>query len=207
MMTESGKQAYLLWDMAGTLIPFNQVTGVPCVLPDADQFLAELGQSFGQVVTTGDIASSARALLAGFGIAGHFQQIFGDLFEPVGKPYGAILKKLGGDPRQSLAIGDRLRADIASDTADVVTLLINQEGDTVTTGLVAHIIASLQREGPSFPEAFAVWQKKAVPAPELVGSRVGGQIVSAARLDLGFALDLLQFSHPALDGDRLIIQI
>ena len=152
-------QAFLLWDMAGTLIPFDPLTGAPGLLPEADQFLGELGESFRQVVTTGDMTASARNLLTGFGIGNHFERVFGDLFAPVGKPYGAILGQLQGDPSRSLAIGDRLRADIACDTDQVVTLLINQDGDTVTAGLVAHTIGRLRRLAGTFPQAWAtLWE-------------------------------------------------
>ncbi len=200
-------QAFLLWDMAGTLIPFDPLTGAPGLLPEADQFLGELGESFRQVVTTGDMTASARNLLTGFGIGNHFERVFGDLFAPVGKPYGAILGQLQGDPSRSLAIGDRLRADIACDTDQVVTLLINQDGDTVTAGLVAHTIGRLRRLAGTFPQAWATLWETAQPAEELAGPRAGGTIVEGRRADLGFPLQLWRFSHEALDGQRLIIQI
>lgn len=206
-VSPAGGQPFLLWDMAGTLIPFNPVTGAPELLPEADQFLGELGEAFGQVVTTGDMTGNARSLLTGFGIGDHFQRVFGDLYCPVGKPYGAILAKLAGDPARSLAIGDRLRADIASDTDQVVTLLINQDGDTVTAGLVAHTIGLLRRRGGTFPEAFAAAWGEAEPDRQLAGDRAGGAISEGRRADLGFPLQLWRFSHEALDGERLIIQI
>ena len=207
MTDPQGPHPYLLWDMAGTLIPFDPLTGAPGVLPEADQFLAELGESHGQVVTTGDMTGNARSLLNGFGIGGHFERVFGDLYCPVGKPYGAILKTLGGDPQRSLAIGDRLRSDIASDTDQVVSLLINQDGDTVSCGLVAHIVGRLRRESEIFAEAFTTLWDQARPVAELAGPRAGGTISEGRSLDLGFPLRLMRFRHDALDGQRLIIQI
>ena len=55
------------------------------------------------------------------------EAVFGDLIYPVGKPYGEILRQLGGLADRSLAVCDRLRADIPADTDEVVTILINQD--------------------------------------------------------------------------------
>ncbi len=200
-------RAFLLWDMAGTLIPFDPVTGTPGALPGCDEFLPELGQDFRLVVTTGDQTDSARNLLGGFGLLCHFEKVFGDLFSPVGKPFGEILRQMGGKPSCSMAIGDRLGADIASDTPEVITLLINQGGDTVSAGLVALVIGKLRKLSPEFPEAFALLCQQSKPDDALLGKRGQGEVVKAWRGNLGFPCQLLLFQHPVLDGDRLIIQI
>ena len=197
----------LMWDMAGTLIPFDPVTGTPGPLPGCDEFLPELGRDFRQVVTTGDERDSARGLLSGFGLAGHFEEIYGDLFAPVGKPFGEILRHLGGSPCCSMAIGDRLRSDVASDTDGVVTLLINQNGDVATAGAVTLVLRSLLRKARDFPTAFDRLSQEWQAAPDLVGERSGGQITRASAGDLGFPCRLLRFEHPVLDGDRMIVQI
>lgn len=200
-------KAFLLWDMAGTLVPFDPVTGSPRALPGCDEFLPELGQDFRLIVTTGDQKDSARNLLGGFGLLSHFEKVFGDLFSPVGKPYGEILRQLGGLPTCSLAIGDRLGADIASDTPEVVTLLINQGDDTVSAGLVAMVIGKLRKMSPNFPEAFHLLCQKSEPDESLQGYRGQGEVVKAWRGNLGFPCQMFLFQHPVLDGDRLIIQI
>lgn len=199
--------AFICWDMAGTLIPFDPVTGTACSLPGADEFLPELAQNFRLVVTTGDATSNAKSLLSGFDLLNHFEMVLGDLFAPVGKPYGEILRHLGGDPLRSLAVGDRLRADVASDTPDVVTILVNQGDDTVSVGIVNHIILQLNRLGANYPDAFEALCEKSTPNAELVGDRAGGRISAAWDANLGFPLLLLRFSHPVLDSDRLVIQI
>ena len=197
----------LLWDMAGTLIPFDPVTGSAGPLPGCGEFLPELSQDFRLVVTTGDQREGARSLLSGFGLASHFEKIYGDLFAPVGKPYGEILRQMGGNPDCSLAIGDRLRTDVASDTPDVVTLLINQNGDTVSAGLVAMVIRSLRKESPTFPAAFELLCGKAEPDDSLLGDRAGGEITHYWKYNMGFPCKLLRFSHTVLNGDRMIILI
>lgn len=198
---------FLFWDMAGTLIPFDPLTGAPGPLPGCDEFLPELGQHFRMLVTTGDEQGSARGLLSGFGLVNHFEKIFGDLFAPVGKPYGEILRHLGGRPGCSLAIGDRIRSDVASDTPEVVTLLINQNGDIANAGAVSMVIRHLLRLEGNFPAAFEALagQWEADPGP--VGERAGGHITRCWRGDMGFPCQLMRFSHPVLDGDRMIIQI
>jgi hypothetical protein len=205
--TQNRQHAVLLWDMAGTLIPFDPYSGAPRALPECDEFLPELARDFRMVVTTGDGHDSARGLLAGFGLVNHFECIYGDLFSPVGKPYGEILRHLGGRPEWSLSIGDRMSADVASDTDQVVTLLINQGDDVATAGLVFLIISTLKRHAQDFPAAFVAWRETLEPAPEAMGPSYGGEIVEAHRTSKGLSCLLLTYRHPVLDGDRFIIQI
>lgn len=159
------------------------------------------------VVTTGDQKAGARSLLSGFGLMGHFEKIFGDLFAPVGKPYGEILRNLGGQPACSLAIGDRLSTDVASDTSEVLTILINQDGGTSSAGAVAMAIRILRGKADNFPEAFDLVCQESIPDDSLLGSRCGGEITHAWRCDKGLYCWMARFTHPVLDGDRMIIVI
>ena len=201
------RTAVMMWDMAGTLIPYDPVTGRPLPLPGCDEYLPELGRYFRLVVTTGDGSASARGFLAGFEILPHMEQVFGDLSNPVGKPYGEILRVLGGRPDRSLAIGDRLRADIPADTDQVVTILVNQEGDIINAGMVSFMTHILRKQSECFPEAFRLRAATATPDPEPVGSAWGGEVTQAWRRNDGFDYRLLVYRHSALAGERLIIVI
>ena len=196
-----------MWDMAGTLLPYNSVTGTTSPLPGCDDFLPELGQDYRMVVTTGDQKAGAQSLLSGFGLMGHFEKIFGDLFAPVGKPYGEILRNLGGRPACSVAIGDRLSTDVASDTSEVLTILINQGDETANAGAVAMAIRILRGKADTFPEAFDLVCQESQPDESLLGSRCGGEITHAWRCDKGLYCWMARFTHPVLDGDRMIIVI
>ena len=44
----------MFWDLAGTLIPYDNVTGRPGPLPGCGDFLPELARDFRLVVTTGE---------------------------------------------------------------------------------------------------------------------------------------------------------
>lgn len=203
----SPSTAIMCWDMAGTLIPYDPVTGRPFPLPGFSDFLPELARYFRLVVTTGDGTASARGFLDNFEILPHMEKVFGDLMYPVGKPYGQILRELGGEPEQSLAVGDRLRADIPADTDRMVTILINQEGEIINAGMVSFMTHILRKQSPSFPEAFRLLAANAAPDPEPVGSAWGGEITEAWRRNDGFDYRLLVYRHSALAGDRLIILI
>ncbi len=197
----------LLWDMAGTLIPFDPVTGRAAALPGGEEFLPEMGKDFRLVVTTGDETRSARNLLSGFGLLSNFEDVFGGLYTPLGKPYGRILRSINGKPQCSLAIGDRLRADLPADTDEVVTILINQNSEIINAGMVSFLISVLKKNGDSFPEAFHSLTKNADPAPELMGELQGGHVLSAWNCHTGFSFQMLKYQHPLLDGERLLIVI
>ena len=201
------RTAVMMWDMAGTLIPYDPVTGRPQPLPGCAEFLPELARHFRLVVTTGDGSASARGFLAGFEILPHLERVFGDLSSPVGKPYGEILRQIGGHPDRSLAIGDRLRADIPADTDQVVTILVNQEGDIINAGMVSFMAHILRKQSERFPEAFRLLAANAAPDPDPVGSAWGGEITQAWRRNDGFEYRLLVYRHSALAGDRLVIVI
>jgi hypothetical protein len=201
------RTAVMMWDMAGTLIPYDPVTGRPQPLPGCDQYLPELARHFRLVVTTGDGSASARGFLAGFEILPHLEQVFGDLGNPVGKPYGEVLRVLGGRPENSLAVGDRLRADIPADTDQVVTILVNQDGDIINAGMVSFMVHLLRKQSDNFPQAFHLLAANAAPDPDPVGSAWGGEVTRAWRRNDGFEYRLVVYRHSALDGDRLIIII
>jgi hypothetical protein len=206
MAAENGK--FILWDMAGTLIPFDTTTGRPRALPECGDFLPELGRDFRMICTTGDSTAGARGLLENFEILPHLESIYGDLNQPVGKPYGEILRQLEGDPLRSLAIGDRLRADIPSDTSDVVTLLVNQEGEINSAGMVSYMIHVLNRQAADdYPTAFRHLTITAAIDKEAAGPREGGRITSAWRRNDGFDYCLWVYEHDALRGERLVISL
>jgi len=203
----SPTESVLLWDMAGTLIPYDPVSGRPLPLPGCDDFLPELSRDFRMVVTTGDGTASARAYLGSCEILPHMEAVFGDLTHPVGKPYGEILRQIGGNPTASLAIGDRLRADIPADTDQVVTLLINQEGNLANAGMVAFMTHILRKQSANFPEAFRLLAANAAPDPEREGPAGGGVVSRAWKRHDGFQYLLWDYQHASLEGDRLVIVI
>ncbi len=196
----------IMWDMAGTLIPFDPITGRPRALPDCEDFLPELARDFHMVCSTGDSTAGARGLLDSFDILPFLEDIYGDLNQPVGKPYGEILRQLGGTASHSLAVGDRLRADIASDTDQVVTILINQDGDVTSAGMVSYMIHLLNRQATDdYPTAFRHLTITATIDNDTVGPVAGGRITAAWRRNDGFDYRLWVFEHAALDGERLVM--
>ncbi len=206
MAEDSGR--FIMWDMAGTLIPFDTVTGHPRSLPGCEDFLPELGRDFRMICTTGDSPAGARSLLDSFDILPHLENIFGDLNQPFGKPYKAILQQIEGIPAQSIAVGDRLRADIASDTDEVVTILINQSGEINSAGMVSYMLHVLKRQAaPDYPTAFRHLTITATIDKDSVGEFAGGRITSAWRRNDGFDYRLLVFEHDALVGERMVIDL
>ncbi|MCP4571371.1 MAG: HAD family hydrolase [bacterium] len=197
----------LLWDLAGTLLPWDETTGRPGVLPGCDEYLPELCREFRQYVTTGDSCGGARQLLAGFEILEYFEDVYGDLMGPVGKPYGAILQAVGGDPARSLAVGDRLKSDVAADTPDVVTVLINQDGRTHNCAMVAFLVHLLRRKNAFFPAAFDTLMAGADPDPDVLGEAQGGEITAAGRRSDGLSYRLWRFEHTLLDEPRRVVVI
>ena len=197
----------LFWDLAGTLLPWDQQSGRPSVLPGCDEYLPELRRDFRMYVTTGDSCGGARQFLKEFEILEHFENVYGDLMGPVGKPYGAILREVGGDPAGSLAVGDRLKSDVAADTPDVVTVLINQDGQTHNCATVAFLVRLLQRQDADFPAAFDALLAGAEPDPTALGEARGGAITAAARRDDGLSYRLWRFEHTLLDEPRRVVVI
>lgn len=196
----------LFWDMAGTLIPFDQTTGRPRALPGSEDFLPELARDFHMVCSTGDSPAGARGLLEAFEILPYLEDIYGDLNQPVGKPYKEILRQMDGQANRSLAVGDRLRADIASDTDEIVTILINQDGDLTSAGMVSYMIHLLNRQSADdYPTAFRHLTISAARDEASLGPRAGGRVVEAWRRNDGFDYRLWVFQHDALGGERLVM--
>ncbi len=193
--------------MAGTLISYDGITGRPDTIPGGEEVLPELGKLFRLFVTTGDETDSACKMLQGFDLLQHFEAVYGDLYTPLGKPYGRILRDVGCAPEQSLAIGDRLRSDLPADTPDVVLLLVNQYDEVVNAGMIRFLVNQLRAHGDTFPAAFHACAAMGEPDPEAVGELQGGQITQAWRSKVGLRLRLFEYKHSLLDGKRLVIQI
>jgi len=206
--TNSPPAGLLLWDMAGTLITFDPNTGKSGSLPGCDVYLPELAREFRHVVTTGDTAAEARHLLGVHEILPHLVRVFADLHEPVGKPYGRVIEEMGAGTARSLAVGDRLRSDVGSDTDRVVSILVNQKGRPVNAGMIAYMVHILRRQSAAdFLTAFHHLTITAMPEPDDVGPQAGGEVVSAWRRDDGFPYRLWLWAHSGLEGQRAVIII
>ena len=206
--TDTAPPGLLMWDLAGTLILLDPRTGKPGPLPGADVYLPELGRDFRHVVTTGDTANEARHILGAHEILPHLDRIFADLHEPVGKPYGQVIAEMGAGTARSLAVGDRLRVDVGSDTDRIVSILVGQEGRPVNAGMIAYMVHILRRQSADdFLTAFHHLTITAMPEPGDLGPRAGGEIVQAWRRDDGFPYRLWLWTHPGLAGRRAVIVI
>lgn len=218
--TDPVPMGLMLWDMAGTLISIDPHTGKPRPLPGCDVYLPELAREFRHVVTTGDTANEARHTLGAHEILPHLVRIFADLHEPVGKPYGRVIAEMGASADRSLAVGDRMRADVGSDTDRVVSILVGQgglagqaglagqEGRPVNAGMIAYMVHILRRQSAAdFLTAFHHLTITAMPEPDDIGPRAGGEVVAAWRRDDGFPYRLLLWTHPELEGQRALIVI
>lgn len=206
--TDQAPLGLMLWDMAGTLVSIDPHTGKPGSLPGCDVYLPELAREFRHVVTTGDTASEARHTLGAHEILPHLVRIFADLHESVGKPYGRVIQEMGASADRSLAVGDRMRADVGSDTDRVVSILVGQEGRPVNAGMIAYMVHILRRQSAGdFLTAFHHLTITAMPEPDDIGPRAGGEVVAAWRRDDGFPYRLLLWTHPELEGQRALIVI
>jgi hypothetical protein len=218
--TDPVPMGLMLWDMAGTLISIDPHTGKSGPLPGCDVYLPELAREFRHVVTTGDTANEARHTLGAHEILPHLVRIFADLHEPVGKPYGRVIAEMGASADRSLAVGDRMRADVGSDTDRVVSILVGQaglagqtgpagqEGRPVNAGMIAYMVHILRRQSAGdFLTAFHHLTITAMPEPDDIGPRAGGEVVAAWRRDDGFPYRLLLWTHPELEGQRALIVI
>lgn len=195
----------LFWDMAGTLLAFDPISGRPGAMPGCREYLPELGKDFRLFVTTGDSTGSARALLKDFELVDFFEDIYGDLGMPIGKPYGEIMRRVGGKPESSLAIGDRLTSDICMDSEDLVTILVNQAGEVLNVGMVMHLIKILKKQSLPFGEAF---DKIALTGEEnkgAIGPARGGNITEAWTINGGFPFQLWNYHHHILGSNRKVI--
>lgn len=201
-------ESVLMWDLAGTLIAIDPGTGRACVLPGAQDFLPDLNRDFRQVVTTGDQTADARALLRGFELLDHMEDVFGNLGQPIGKPHGAILQRLGCEPAHSLVIGDRLGADVASDSDRLVSILINQNSDLTGAGVVTFLIHILRKQGKGdFVSAFDALTAHAETIDCDNPPAGGGTITGAWKRDDGLGYRLWTWEHPLLDGVRRFILV
>jgi len=198
-------ESCLFWDMAGTLLAYDPISGRPGAMPGCREYLPELGKDFRLFVTTGDSTGSARALLKDFGLVDFFEDIYGDLGMPVGKPYGEIMRRVGGNPESSLAIGDRLTADISMDSDNLVTVLINQAAEVLNVGMVMHLIKTLKKQSHSFYDAFDKISHSAEENKSAIGPARGGQITQAWIVNGGFPFQLWIYHHSILGTDRRVI--
>jgi len=197
---------FILWDMAGTLISFDPKTSNHCALPGCADFLPELSRDFRLLCTTGDRTASARELLDNYDILPYLESIYGGLNQPVGKPYGDILRQLEGSPPHSIGVGDRLVADIACDTDHVVSILINQGSELDSAGKVSYMIHVLNRQSADdYPTAFRHLTINAARDESAIGPAAGGQITAAWKRHDGFDYRLWVFEHEDLEGERLVI--
>ena len=190
--------ACLFWDLAGTLV---SVPGGHASLPGCAEFLPQLARDFQLVVTTGEGTGSARDWLRRVELLDHFEEVCGGLLGgAAGKPYGEILARRGGRPECSLAVGDRLAADVPADTDRLVTMLINQGERPSNAGMVAYLIDLLRRQSPAFCEAFTQLTATAQPVdPPFAAVR------QAWWRDDGLPYRLWVYRNPQLKGDRLVI--
>lgn len=136
----------------------------------------------------------------------HIWSGFLPIYQPVGKPYGRVIAELGAGTDRSLAVGDRLRADIGSDTDRVVSILVNQEERPVNAGMIAYMVHILRRQSATdFLTAFHHLTITAMPEPADIGPAAGGSIEAAWRRDDGFPYRLWLWTHPELVGQRAVI--
>ena len=190
--------ACLFWDLAGTLVA---VPGGHASLPGCAEFLPQLARDFQLIVTTGEGTGSARDWLRRAELLDYFEEICGGLLGgAAGKPYGEILERRGARPECSLAVGDRLTADVPADTDRLVTVLINQGERTANAGMVAYLIDLLRQQSPSFPAAFRKLAADAQPEPSPFAT-----VHQAWRREDGLTYRLWIYRNPLLDGDRLVI--
>lgn len=190
--------ACLFWDLAGTLL---SLSGSPSSLPGCAEFLPRLARDFQLIVTTGEGTGSARDLLRRAELLDHFEEVCGGLMgHTAGKPYGEILERRGCRPECSLAIGDRLAADVAADTDQVVTVLINQGPQVANAGMVVFLIEIMRQQSSSFPEAFMRLTATAQPIPAPFAA-----VEKAWSREDGLAYQLWLYRNHVLEGDRLVI--
>ena len=197
----------LLWDLAGTLLVYDGITHRSGPLPGWETALPDLARDFRMVVATGEGSASARGWLAEHGLMPYFEEVFGDLLSPGGKPHGEILRELGGRPAHSLVIGDRLRGDVPADSEQLITLLVNQDGEILDAALIGEIIRTLQKAAPTMPEAFREFAGRAKPDPYSLGPRGGGLVTAAWRSDELSGARLWIFESDWLDERRSIILV
>ena len=126
----------------------------------------------------------------------------------MGKPYGRVIEEMGAGTARSLAVGDRLRSDVGSDTDRIVSILVNQEGRPVNAGMIAYMVHILRRQSAAdFLTAFHHLTITAMPEPDDVGPQAGGEVVAAWRRDDGFPYRLWLWEHSGLVGQRAVIII
>ncbi|MBU8870163.1 MAG: HAD family hydrolase [Gemmatimonadales bacterium] len=214
-MRETGKETkfdeamgrILLWDLAGTLLIHDEITHRTGPLPGWEDSLPGLARDFRMVVATGEESNSAGYWLEDYGLLPFFEEVFGGLLSHGGKPHGEILHQLGGQPKLSLVIGDRLRGDIPTDCDDLVTLLVNQDGKILDAGLIAETVRFLQQAAPTMPEAFRKLAARSEPDPESLGNRSDGMVTAAWRSKELSGARLWIFEPDWLETPRAVIVI
>jgi len=231
--TSSSYPGILFWDLAGTLLSLDESTRKIRTLPGCDEALDILHRDFTLLVSTGDLAASARLMLRQAGLLGYFADIYGNLWAPAGKPYREILTEWQVSEEYCLAIGDRVNYDIPADCPRLVTVIINQNSFSLHAGIIVELVQRLQSQGEDFYATFRRLVDKVGPGPgEELDTRAGspanarspagpgspsapGQQAAAGsragaeptriRYDDGFEFVLAWHHHPSLPEARPVI--
>lgn len=198
---------FILWDLAGTLLMSDPTTRRMAPFPGWELILPDLARQNRMIVTTGEESESARYLLAKYALTPYFEEVFGDLIAPAGKPHGKILHSLGGDTRQSLVIGDRLRGDVPADSEELLMVLVDEEAMADDPAQLPRVLRALCDGADSVPVAFRGFCERAEPDPESIGPRDGGLVTAAWRSPELSGARLWIFEPDWLYGRRMIVAL
>ncbi|HOX26940.1 MAG TPA: hypothetical protein PLL30_14105 [Candidatus Krumholzibacteria bacterium] len=136
----------LFFDLAGTLEVRDPVTGRWGAWPGVAASLADLAVDHDLHLTTGDGTDEAAGTLEEYGLGRHFRRVHGDL-RGAGKPFGALAAALGRAPAHCLAVGDNPFSDTASDTDEVVSVLLEHSRTLVEPTRVVALVRELGVSG------------------------------------------------------------
>lgn len=187
----------LFWDMAGTLLGRDIVTGRIRALPGSDEALALLSDRYIHHLTTSDITEHARALLQDVGLLQSFSGVHGNFARRTGKSYGAIAADLGVPPECCLAIGDYLPGDLPADTERLVTVLVNQRDFTLHASVIVALADLLATHGA---DNFTAFENLLAGAEHMTGADL-----PLWRREDDFEYFLTWYEHTTLNGRRPLI--